>query len=56
LGPGRFAAFAALLSALSSWRGCALQLDRTLSRADADVEQTGSIDNVDRQAGATKQS
>src|SRR5262249_5852030 len=43
LGPGRFEAFAALLSALSSC-GCALQLESTLSRADADVEQTGSID------------
>ena len=30
--------------------GCAYQLDSTLSKADADVEQTGSMHRPDRQA------
>jgi len=49
------AAFAALLSlsALSS-AGCAYQLDTTLAKADAEVEQTGAIANADRQLGAPK--
>src|SRR5512135_1266580 len=53
LGQRRFALLAALLSALSS-TGCAYQLDTTLSKADADAEQTGTIGVADRQAGATK--
>ena len=52
MGPRRFATLAVLLSALSG-AGCAYQLDTKLSRADADAELSGSIGNLDRQAGAT---
>jgi surface antigen len=51
LRPHRFAALAALLSAMST-AGCAYQLDTTFSKADADVEQTGSLHRPDRQATA----
>jgi surface antigen len=44
---------AVLLSVLSA-AGCAYQLDTTLSRADTDVERTGSIGNDNGQAGAAK--
>jgi 17 kDa outer membrane surface antigen len=53
LEPRRFAALAGLLSALSM-PGCAYQLNSPFSKGDADVEQTGSIGNADRQAGAAK--
>jgi surface antigen len=53
LEPHRFAALAGLLSALSA-AGCAYQLNTPLSKADADVEQTGSIGNAERQADAAK--
>jgi surface antigen len=46
-------ALAALLAALSS-AGCAYQLDTTLAKADADVEQTGGIANADRRVSAAK--
>jgi surface antigen len=49
--PHRFAAPAALLSALFT-SGCAYQLDTAFSKADADVEQTGSISRADRQVTA----
>jgi hypothetical protein len=49
--PHRFAVLAALLSAFST-AGCAYQLDTAFSKADADVEQTGSIGRPDRQVTA----
>jgi surface antigen len=41
-----------LLAALST-AGCAYQLDTTFSKADADVEQTGSFGPAERQVTAT---
>jgi surface antigen len=41
-----------LLAALST-AGCAYQLDTTFSKADADMEQTGSFGRAERQVTAT---
>jgi surface antigen len=47
--PHRLAAVAALVGALSA-AGCSYQLETMFSKADADVEQTGSIAGPSRQA------